>query len=52
VMHIVGPAMWWMPEWLDKRLPHLNIERPDEDEQPPSADGAVGEPEPEPAGAR
>jgi RND superfamily putative drug exporter len=31
VMHIAGPAMWWMPAWLDKRLPHLHIERPDED---------------------
>jgi RND superfamily putative drug exporter len=31
VMHIFGPAMWWIPAWLDKRLPHLHIERPDED---------------------
>ena len=23
--------MWWMPAWLEKRLPHLNIEPPDED---------------------
>src|SRR3954449_8534600 len=30
VMHLAGPAMWWMPAWLDKRLPHLHIERPDE----------------------
>ena len=29
-MHIAGPAMWWMPAWLEKRLPHLNIEPPDE----------------------
>ena len=28
VMHLAGPAMWWMPEWLDRRLPHLNIEPP------------------------
>jgi RND superfamily putative drug exporter len=34
VMHLVGPAMWWMPAWLDKRLPHLNIERPETDGQP------------------
>jgi RND superfamily putative drug exporter len=34
VMHLAGPAMWWMPAWLDKRLPHLNIERPETDEQP------------------
>jgi RND superfamily putative drug exporter len=30
VMHLVGPAMWWMPAWLDKRLPHFNIEPPEE----------------------
>ncbi|WP_037494451.1 MMPL family transporter, partial [Solirubrobacter soli] len=30
VMHLAGPAMWWMPKWLDKRLPHLNIEPPEE----------------------
>jgi putative drug exporter of the RND superfamily len=30
VMHLAGPAMWWLPSWLDKRLPHLHIERPDE----------------------
>ena len=46
VMHLAGPAMWWMPEWLDKRLPHLHIERPDSDEEPPPADGALREPEP------
>jgi putative drug exporter of the RND superfamily len=29
VMHLAGPAMWWMPKWLDGRLPHLNIDRPE-----------------------
>ena len=42
VMHIAGPAMWWMPSWLDKRLPHLNIERPDEPQ-------VFREPQPQPA---
>jgi RND superfamily putative drug exporter len=37
VMHIFGPAMWWMPSWLERRLPHLHIERPDTDEEPESA---------------
>jgi putative drug exporter of the RND superfamily len=46
VMHIAGPAMWWMPSWLETRLPHLNIERPDE---PPSHGGGFREPEPQPA---
>jgi putative drug exporter of the RND superfamily len=50
VMHIVGPAMWWMPAWLEKRLPHLNIERPDTDtdDEPPSDGGMRREPEPQP----
>ena len=42
VMHIAGPAMWWMPAWLEKRLPHLNIERPDE--PPPAAAGVRASP--------
>ena len=37
VMHLAGPAMWWMPAWLVRRLPHLHIERPDTEEAPPSA---------------
>jgi RND superfamily putative drug exporter len=32
--------MWWMPAWLDKRLPHLHIERPDE---PPAPEAAEAE---------
>ncbi len=26
VMHLAGPAMWWMPAWLERRLPRLAIE--------------------------
>jgi RND superfamily putative drug exporter len=44
VMHLAGPAMWWMPAWLEKRLPHLNIDRPDEPRV-----GRYPEPEPQPA---
>jgi RND superfamily putative drug exporter len=43
VMHLAGPAMWWMPAWLEKRLPHLHIERPDE---PPTVPAERPEPEP------
>jgi putative drug exporter of the RND superfamily len=49
VMHIAGPAMWWMPAWLDKRLPHFNIERPDEDADRPHGPRAPGEPAPQPS---
>ncbi len=48
VMHIVGPAMWWMPDWLDRRLPHLHIEPPEKDDEPPAAEERPGEREPEP----
>jgi putative drug exporter of the RND superfamily len=34
VMHLAGPAMWWLPSWLDKRLPHLHIERPEQAREP------------------
>jgi RND superfamily putative drug exporter len=33
VMHLCGRANWWLPRWLDRRLPHLAIEPPAE-EQP------------------
>jgi RND superfamily putative drug exporter len=26
VMYLCGPANWWLPRWLDRRLPHLAIE--------------------------
>jgi RND superfamily putative drug exporter len=25
-MHLFGRANWWLPGWLDRRLPHLSIE--------------------------
>ena len=28
VMHRFGRANWWLPRWLDRRLPHLAIEPP------------------------
>jgi RND superfamily putative drug exporter len=28
VMYLCGPANWWLPRWLDRRLPHLAIEPP------------------------
>lgn len=26
VMHLLGSAAWWMPAWLDRILPHLDVE--------------------------
>ncbi|NEA58924.1 MMPL family transporter [Streptomyces sp. SID13666] len=38
LMHLFGNANWWLPEWLDKRLPHLAVEgAPDEAPDAPGA---------------
>ena len=34
-MHLFGNANWWLPRWLDRRLPHLAIEPPEETPAPP-----------------
>lgn len=26
VMQLLGNSAWWLPKWLDKHLPHINIE--------------------------
>ena len=44
VLEILGPSTWWLPRWLDTRLPHINIEgstaraEPDLRHPVPSAD--------------
>ncbi len=30
VMYLFGKANWWLPRWLDKRLPYLSVEGPGE----------------------
>ena len=30
VMNILGKANWWLPKWLDSRLPHFDVEGADE----------------------
>lgn len=35
LMHLLGGANWWLPRWLDRRMPHLSIE-------PPECRAAVG----------
>jgi RND superfamily putative drug exporter len=29
LMHMMGKANWWLPAWLDRLLPHVNIEDPE-----------------------
>lgn len=28
LMHLLGRANWWLPDWLDRRLPRISIESP------------------------
>jgi RND superfamily putative drug exporter len=47
-MELLGEANWWLPGWLDRRLPRLNVEGTNL--PVPSPDPGLGEPEPVPAG--
>ncbi|MFI1394778.1 MMPL family transporter [Streptomyces sp. NPDC020681] len=29
LMHMLGGANWWLPRWLDRRLPRISIETPE-----------------------
>jgi RND superfamily putative drug exporter len=31
VMHLLGERAWYMPAWLDRVLPRVNVEGPDAD---------------------
>jgi RND superfamily putative drug exporter len=44
LMELFGRRAWWLPSWLDRRLPRLAIEAP-EGHRP----GATAEPVPDPA---
>ncbi|MBV9444794.1 MAG: MMPL family transporter [Streptosporangiaceae bacterium] len=41
IMHLFGDANWWLPRWLDRGLPHLAIEPPEETPAPPAPEPAV-----------
>ncbi|MEM7276134.1 MAG: MMPL family transporter [Actinomycetota bacterium] len=51
-MELLGDRNWWLPKWLDRLIPNLNVEgtEPPPPEQPPPTEGTgtVDEPEPEP----
>jgi len=44
-MSLVGRANWWLPGWLDRILPHLDLEGAPTAPVAPEADGASPEPE-------
>ncbi len=57
LMHMLGGANWWLPAWLDRRLPRISIEPPERHpharlpKQRPAADPATSEDTAEPATA-
>ncbi|TDC46785.1 MMPL family transporter [Jiangella ureilytica] len=42
VMHLLGRANWWLPSWLDRRLPQLYVEGRPEIYLPDGAGGSRG----------
>ncbi|MFZ3500552.1 MMPL family transporter [Streptomyces sp. 5.8] len=55
LMHLLGGANWWLPAWLDRRLPKISIEPPERRPhaklplQRPGADPVTSEDAAEPA---
>jgi uncharacterized membrane protein YdfJ with MMPL/SSD domain len=39
IMHLIGPANWSMPAWLDSILPNLSVEVEDEAAEAPGPAG-------------
>ena len=40
IMHLLGTRAWYIPRWLDRLLPNLTIEPPEEDEESEAQDEA------------
>ncbi|MET9088375.1 MMPL family transporter [Streptomyces sp. NPDC004237] len=40
-MHLLGSSNWWLPTWLDKRLPHLAVEPAEEALNPTEPTGGA-----------
>jgi putative drug exporter of the RND superfamily len=43
IMELLGRSAWWLPSWLDRRLPRIAIEAPEE-RHPPRRPEPVSEP--------
>jgi RND superfamily putative drug exporter len=41
VMYLCGRANWWLPRWLDRRLPHLTIEPPAQKQSARAPESAI-----------
>jgi len=44
VLVLVGKGIWWVPTWLDRVLPHMDVEGAGAEETPPAALGPSGAP--------
>ena len=40
-MALMGRANWWLPTWLDRALPHLDIDPPSDEQADPPAELAA-----------
>jgi putative drug exporter of the RND superfamily len=47
VMHLAGDAAWWLPRWLDRILPDVDVEGASLERRHPSAEIPGPRPEPE-----
>ena len=58
IMHLLGESAWWVPKWLDRIIPNVDVEgsalerRHPVHYSHPDADAAVTADAPEPAGVR
>ncbi|HEX6785922.1 MAG TPA: hypothetical protein VF076_01885, partial [Acidimicrobiales bacterium] len=44
-MELLGDKNWWMPRWLDRIIPRLNVDGPAHDPAPAIDEAPVLEPE-------
>jgi RND superfamily putative drug exporter len=45
VMHLLGESAWWMPKWLDRILPNVDVEGASLERDHPAVAGNAGEQE-------
>ncbi|MET9085887.1 MMPL family transporter, partial [Streptomyces sp. NPDC004237] len=45
-MHMFGKANWWLPAWLDRSMPHVSVEPPEEPLPATTPDNPTPQPEP------
>jgi len=47
VMHLSGDAAWWLPRWLDRLLPNVDVEGAELERTHPHTPAVSAEPDPE-----